>query len=109
EPPPPARGSTAWMTTTRSRPNKLSSTSRRTPRTRSDRADQIALTRRPVWYHGPVSIERINPAELGRPSGFSHAVSATGGRLVFLARPTGYGPDGQIAGGRGLPPLQPAP
>src|SRR5262249_16803761 len=29
--------------------------------------------RRPVWYHGPVSIERINPDELARPSGFSHA------------------------------------
>jgi len=52
-----------------------------------------------VWYHGPVSIERINPGELARPSGFSHAVSATGGRLVFLAGQTGYAPDGQIVPG----------
>ena len=53
-----------------------------------------------MWYHGPVSIERINPGELGRPSGFSHAVSATGGRLVFLAGQTGYGPDGaSVVGG----------
>src|SRR5262249_52106999 len=94
------------MTTTRSRPNKLSSTSRRTPRTRSARGDQTALPRRRVWNHGPVSIERINPAELGRPSGFSHAVSATGGRLVFLAGQTGYGPDGQIAGGGVVPQFE---
>ena len=52
-----------------------------------------------MWYHGPVSIERINPGELGRPSGFSHAVSATGGRLVFLAGQTGYAPDGRIVDG----------
>jgi enamine deaminase RidA (YjgF/YER057c/UK114 family) len=59
-----------------------------------------------VWYHGPVSIERINPGELGRPSGFSHAVSATGGRLVFLAGQTGYGADGQIAGGGVVPQFE---
>ena len=52
-----------------------------------------------MWYHGPMSIERINPGELARPSGFSHAVSATGGRLVFLAGQTGYGPDGAIVDG----------
>ena len=52
-----------------------------------------------MWYHGPVSIERINPGELAQPSGFSHAVAATGGRLVFLAGQTGYGPDGAIRGG----------
>jgi enamine deaminase RidA (YjgF/YER057c/UK114 family) len=46
-----------------------------------------------------VSIERINPGELAQPSGFSHAVAATGGRLVFLAGQTGYGPDGAITGG----------
>lgn len=52
-----------------------------------------------MWYHGPVSIERINPGELARPSGFSHAVAASGGRLVFLAGQTGYGPDGRIVAG----------
>jgi enamine deaminase RidA (YjgF/YER057c/UK114 family) len=45
-----------------------------------------------------VTIERVNPAELARPSGFSHAVVATGGRLVFLAGQTATGPDGQIEG-----------
>lgn len=45
-----------------------------------------------------MSIERINPAELARPSGFSHAVVAGGGRLVFLAGQVALGPDGQIVG-----------
>jgi enamine deaminase RidA (YjgF/YER057c/UK114 family) len=53
-----------------------------------------------------VSIERINPGELGRPSGFSHAVSATGGRLVFLAGQTGYAPDGAIVGGGVVPQFE---
>ncbi|HEY5986383.1 MAG TPA: RidA family protein [Streptosporangiaceae bacterium] len=45
-----------------------------------------------------MSIERINPDELARPSGFSHAVAASGGRLVFLAGQAAVGPDGQIVG-----------
>jgi enamine deaminase RidA (YjgF/YER057c/UK114 family) len=61
-----------------------------------------------VWYHGPVSIERINPRELGRPSGFSHAVSAAGGRLVFLAGQTGYAVDGRIVGGGVVPQFEQA-
>ena len=44
-------------------------------------------------------LERINPAELGRPSGFSHAVSVTAGRLVFLAGQIGMGRDGKVVGG----------
>ena len=59
-----------------------------------------------MWYHRPVSIERINPGELGRPSGFSHAVSATGGRLVFLAGQTGYAPDGAIVVGGVVPQFE---
>lgn len=46
-----------------------------------------------------MSVERVNPAGLGRPSGFSHAVAVTGRRMVFLAGQTGYGPDGQIVAG----------
>src|SRR6516225_10191161 len=46
-----------------------------------------------------MSVQRINPGELARPSGFSHAVSATAGRTVFLAGQTGTGPDGKLAGG----------
>ena len=59
-----------------------------------------------MWYHGPVSIERINPGGLAQPSGFSHAIAATGGRLIFLAGQTGYGPDGQIVGGGLVPQFE---
>lgn len=45
-----------------------------------------------------MSIERINPPELARPSGFSHAVVSGVGRLVFLAGQTALGPDGRIRG-----------
>jgi enamine deaminase RidA (YjgF/YER057c/UK114 family) len=43
--------------------------------------------------------ERINPPELARPSGFSHAVSVTADRMVFLAGQLGAGPDGAIVPG----------
>jgi enamine deaminase RidA (YjgF/YER057c/UK114 family) len=46
-----------------------------------------------------MDMERINPAGLARPSGFSHAVSAPAGRLVFLAGQTGMDQDGQIVSG----------
>jgi enamine deaminase RidA (YjgF/YER057c/UK114 family) len=46
-----------------------------------------------------MDVQRINPAELGRPSGFSHAVSVTGGRLVFLAGQIGLGRDETLADG----------
>ena len=46
-----------------------------------------------------MTLERINPAELGRPSGFSHAVSVAAGRTVFLAGQLGTGPDGKVVGG----------
>ena len=59
-----------------------------------------------MWYHGPVSIERINPGELAQPSGFSHAVAATGGRVIFLAGQTGYGPDGTIVDGGLVPQFE---
>jgi enamine deaminase RidA (YjgF/YER057c/UK114 family) len=45
-----------------------------------------------------VAIERINPAGLARPSGFSHAVSVPPGRMVFLAGQTALDEDGQIVG-----------
>lgn len=44
-----------------------------------------------------MSIERINPAELGKPSGFSHAVVGTG-RTVFLAGQTALDASGRIVG-----------
>ena len=49
--------------------------------------------------------ERINPAELARPSGFSHAVAATG-RMVFLAGQTGVDRDGNVADGGVLPQFE---
>jgi enamine deaminase RidA (YjgF/YER057c/UK114 family) len=46
-----------------------------------------------------MKLERINPTELGRPSGFSHAVSVTAGRMVFLAGQIAMGLDGKIVAG----------
>ena len=45
-----------------------------------------------------VSIERVNPPGLAAPSGFSHAVVATGGRVVFLAGQTALDSGGAITG-----------
>jgi enamine deaminase RidA (YjgF/YER057c/UK114 family) len=46
-----------------------------------------------------MDMERINPGELARPSGFSHAVSAPAGRLVFLAGQLGMDTDGRVVPG----------
>jgi enamine deaminase RidA (YjgF/YER057c/UK114 family) len=46
-----------------------------------------------------MAVEQINPDELGRPSGFSHAVAVTEGRLVFLAGQIGMDRDGTVVGG----------
>ena len=43
-------------------------------------------------------LERVDPPELARPSGFAHAVVATG-RTVFLAGQTGTDADGRIVEG----------
>ncbi|MGH2538031.1 MAG: RidA family protein [Candidatus Promineifilaceae bacterium] len=40
----------------------------------------------------------INPAGLARPSGFSHAILAEGGRLLFLAGQDASDADGRIVG-----------
>jgi anthraniloyl-CoA monooxygenase len=49
---------------------------------------------------GPhMALERVNPPALARPSGFSHAVIADGGRVVFLAGQVALEPDGTITGG----------
>lgn len=45
-----------------------------------------------------MGLERVNPPALARPSGFSHAVVATGGRLVFLAGQTALDGTGQVVG-----------
>ncbi|GAB2962840.1 RidA family protein [Streptomyces heilongjiangensis] len=45
-----------------------------------------------------MSVERVNPAQLSPPTGFSHAVVATGGRVVFLAGQTALDADGKVVG-----------
>jgi enamine deaminase RidA (YjgF/YER057c/UK114 family) len=45
-----------------------------------------------------VTIEPVNPPQLAKPSGFSHAVVATGGRLVFLAGQTALDASGAVVG-----------
>ena len=44
-----------------------------------------------------MALERVNPPSLARPSGFSHAVVATG-RMVFLAGQVALGADGAVVG-----------
>jgi len=45
-----------------------------------------------------VTLEPVNPPELARPSGFAHAIVASGGRLVFLAGQTSVDQSGAIVG-----------
>ncbi len=45
-----------------------------------------------------MSIERINPPGLAKPSGYSHATVASG-RIVFLAGQTALDPSGAIVAG----------
>lgn len=49
-----------------------------------------------------MTARRINPPDLSPPAGFSHAVVATGSRVVFLAGQTALDTDGKITG-RTLP------
>lgn len=46
-----------------------------------------------------MSLEFINPPELGTPSGFSHAVAATGTRRIHLAGQTALNAEGVIIEG----------
>ncbi|WP_431041707.1 RidA family protein [Streptomyces sp. P1-3] len=49
-----------------------------------------------------MTLDRLNPAGLSPASGFTHAVTATGGRLVFLAGQTALDGAGRVVG-TGLP------
>ncbi len=53
-----------------------------------------------------MTVERINPGELARPSGFSHAVSAATGRMVFLAGQIGMDRDGKVVDGGIVPQFE---
>ena len=55
-----------------------------------------------------MTAERINPAGLARPSGFSHAVSAPAGRMVFLAGQIGVDRDSKLAEGGVVPQFEQA-
>lgn len=46
-----------------------------------------------------MSLERVNPPSLSAPSGFSHAVTAHGGTLVFLAGQTAQDDERRIIDG----------
>ncbi|MDN3267299.1 enamine deaminase RidA [Streptomyces sp. DH-12] len=45
-----------------------------------------------------MTAERVNPPDLSPPAGFSHAVVATGSRVVFLAGQTALDGDGEVVG-----------
>lgn len=45
-----------------------------------------------------MSTERVNPPDLSPPTGFSHAVVATGTRVVFLAGQTALDTEGKVTG-----------
>ncbi|MGC0385685.1 RidA family protein [Streptomyces sp. SAI-129] len=45
-----------------------------------------------------MTAERVNPPGLSPPTGFSHAVVATGTRVVFLAGQTALDPGGKVTG-----------
>ncbi|MFC9051910.1 RidA family protein [Streptomyces anthocyanicus] len=45
-----------------------------------------------------MTAERVNPPQLSPPTGFSHAVVATGTRVVFLAGQTALDTDGEVTG-----------
>ena len=55
-----------------------------------------------------MTVERINPAELARPSGFSHAVKAPAGHMIFLAGQIGMDRDGKVAAGGIVPQFEQA-
>lgn len=56
-------------------------------------------TRRAGYFRegNRMTIEQINPAELAKPSGFSHAVVAEG-RVIFLAGQTAIDQSGAVVG-----------
>lgn len=57
-----------------------------------------------------MTAERVNPPQLSPPTGFSHAVVATGTRVVFLAGQTALDTDGQVTGETSSPsPAPPEP
>ena len=54
-----------------------------------------------------MSLQRVNPESMAKPSGFSHAVVGSG-TVVFLAGQTGMAADGSIVGGGLVPQFEQA-
>ena len=86
-----------------SRPPQSGRTDGPRPRLELIRQGETGTPARPLEavtgsWEDMMSIERVNPPSLAAPSGFSHAVVATGGRLVFLAGQTALDQSGAIAG-----------
>jgi enamine deaminase RidA (YjgF/YER057c/UK114 family) len=64
--------------------------------------------RKQQHYCAAMNVERINPSELPRPSGFSHAISVTASRMVFLAGQVGIGRDGKVVSDSLVPQFEQA-
>lgn len=47
---------------------------------------------------GPAVIQRMNPPGLSTPTGYSHVVSARGGRTVYIAGQVAFDAKGQLVG-----------
>lgn len=43
-------------------------------------------------------VQRMNPAGMHAPAGYSHVVTATGGTTIYLAGQVAAGPDGAVVG-----------
>ncbi|MFN2386778.1 MAG: RidA family protein [Thermoanaerobaculia bacterium] len=46
----------------------------------------------------PAKVERINPAGLMKPTGYTHVVAVQGGKLVFIAGQVAFDKDGKVVG-----------
>lgn len=44
------------------------------------------------------NVRHINPPEISKPTGYSHVVEVTGGKLVFIAGQVAFDKDGNLVG-----------
>jgi 2-iminobutanoate/2-iminopropanoate deaminase len=57
----------------------------------------------PLAQKGRSVIQRLNPPGLSTPTGYSHVVSARGGRTVYIAGQVAFDAKGQLVGKGDLP------
>jgi enamine deaminase RidA (YjgF/YER057c/UK114 family) len=43
-------------------------------------------------------IERINPSALSKPTGYTHVVTATGGRMIYISGQVAFDKEGNVVG-----------